>query len=58
METGCIDIYANLCAALLQLEEANRIILDFSKNKYAPKHTIKEYCRKYGIKMGDERNEQ
>ena len=30
METDCVDIYASLCAALLQLEEANKVIKHYA----------------------------
>ena len=37
METDCVDIYASLCAALLQIQEANKVIQYYATGKVKDK---------------------
>lgn len=32
-----------------RIKEAEKIIMAFSKNKYAPKKSINDYCKKWGL---------
>ena len=38
METDCVDIYANLCAAVVQLEEAKKVIEYYAFGNVKDKH--------------------